>query len=156
MCALCVWGFVYENLAWAIFGRSLLLLFAHQVVSNSFELHVLQHARPPCPSLSPEVCPSSCPLNRWCHLTISSCATLFSFCSSVFPSIGVFPSPWCWGDLQWLQVINLWAFLKQPRIIQSKLCWVKWVRKLNFTIWTKFKRKLYKKTLTGGSFMKKV
>ena len=26
----------------------------------------LQHTRPPCPSLSPGVCPNSCPLSRWC------------------------------------------------------------------------------------------
>ena len=27
-------------------------------------------ARPPCPSPSPEVCPSSCPLHQWCHPAI--------------------------------------------------------------------------------------
>ena len=32
----------------------------------------LQHARPSCPSPSPRVCPSSCPLSRWCYPTISS------------------------------------------------------------------------------------
>ena len=31
-----------------------------------------QHTRLLCPSPSPEVCPSSCPLNGWCHPTISS------------------------------------------------------------------------------------
>ena len=35
------------------------LLFSHQVVSDSSQPHGLQHARPPCPSLSPRVCPSS-------------------------------------------------------------------------------------------------
>ena len=33
--------------------------------------HGLQHGRPPCPSPSPRVCPSSCPLHRWCHPTNS-------------------------------------------------------------------------------------
>ena len=37
-------------------------------------------ARPPCPSLSPGICPSSCPLSRWGHPAISSSAALFSFC----------------------------------------------------------------------------
>ena len=30
--------------------------------SDSSRPHGLQHSRPPCPSPSPEVCPSSCPL----------------------------------------------------------------------------------------------
>ena len=34
--------------------------------------HGLQHARPPCPSPTPEVYSNSCPLSRWCHPTISS------------------------------------------------------------------------------------
>ena len=39
---------------------SLLLLFSHLVVSNSLQLHGLQHSRPPCPSPSLRVCPRSC------------------------------------------------------------------------------------------------
>ena len=39
-----------------------------------------QHARLPCPSPSPGVCPNSCPLNWWCHPTISSSVTSFSSC----------------------------------------------------------------------------
>ena len=38
----------------------------------------LQPTRLPCPSPSPGVCPSSCPLNWWCHPTISSSAIHFS------------------------------------------------------------------------------
>ena len=34
--------------------------------------HGRQHARLPCPSLSPWVCSNSCPLSWWCHPTISS------------------------------------------------------------------------------------
>ena len=41
----------------------LLLLFSLQVVSDSLQLHGLQHARLSCPSPSPQVCSSSCPLN---------------------------------------------------------------------------------------------
>ena len=51
----------------------------------------LQHARPLCPSPSPEVCPSKCPLHWWCHPTISSSDTLF-FCSQSFPASGTFPT----------------------------------------------------------------
>jgi len=35
--------------------------FSHSVVSNSLRPHELQHARPPCPSPTPEVHPNSCP-----------------------------------------------------------------------------------------------
>ena len=43
----------------------LLLLFSHQVVSDSLQPHGLQHARLPCPSLSPRVCTNSCPLSQF-------------------------------------------------------------------------------------------
>ena len=49
----------------------------------------LQHARPPCPSLSPRVCSNSCPLSRWCHPTILSLLRLL-LPSSVFPRSRVF------------------------------------------------------------------
>ena len=53
--------------------------------------HGLQHARSPCPSPYPEVCPSSCALHRWCHPAISSSDALFSFCPQSFPASGDFP-----------------------------------------------------------------
>ena len=46
--------------------------FSCSVVSDSLRPHELQHARPPCPSPTPRVYSNSCPLNRWCHPTISS------------------------------------------------------------------------------------
>ena len=42
------------------------------------------HVRLPCPSPTPRACSNSCPLNQWCHPTISSSATLFSS----YPSSG--------------------------------------------------------------------
>ena len=51
----------------------------------------LQHAGLPCPSPSPGVCPSSGPLNRWCHPTISFFVALFSFWLQSFPAWGSFP-----------------------------------------------------------------
>ena len=39
----------------------------------------------------PRVCSDSCPLSRWCHLTLSSSATLFSFCLRSFSTSGSFP-----------------------------------------------------------------
>ena len=60
-------------------------------MSNSLQPHWLQHARPPCPSPSLEVCPRSCPLHQWCHPAISSSDSLFSFCPQSFPASGTFP-----------------------------------------------------------------
>ena len=42
-------------------------------MSDSLPPHGLQHARLPCPSLSPGVCSNSCPLSQWCHPTILFC-----------------------------------------------------------------------------------
>ena len=67
------------------------LLFSCPVVSNSLQPHGLQHTRPPCPSPSPEVCLSSCPLHQWCHPALSSSDALFSFCPQSFPESGTFP-----------------------------------------------------------------
>ena len=53
--------------------------------------HGLQHIRPPCPSPSPGVCPSSCSLHQWCHPAISSSDALFSFYPQSFPASGTFP-----------------------------------------------------------------
>ena len=61
------------------------------VVSDSLGPHGLQHAKPPCPSPSPKVCPSSCPLHWWCHPAISSSDALSSFCPQSFPASGTFP-----------------------------------------------------------------
>ena len=60
-------------------------------MSDSLQPHGLQHARFPCPSPSPAVCSDSHPLSRWCYLTISSSAALFSFCLQSFPASGSFP-----------------------------------------------------------------
>ena len=68
--------------------------FSHYVMSDSLQPHGLQHTRLLCPSLPPGVCSNSCPVSRWCHLTISSSATLFSFCLQSFPASGSFPVSW--------------------------------------------------------------
>ena len=67
------------------------MLFSLPVVSDSLRPHGLQHSRPPCPSPSPKLCPSSCPLPQWCHPAIWSSDALFSFCPQSFPESGTFP-----------------------------------------------------------------
>ena len=68
-----------------------LLLFCHQLVSDSLRPHGLQHDKLPCPSLSPGVVSNSCPLSQWCHPTISSSVTSLSPCPQSFPASGSFP-----------------------------------------------------------------
>ena len=46
--------------------------------------------RLPCPSPTPGTCSNSCPLNWWCHPTISSSVIPFSSCLQSFPA-SVFP-----------------------------------------------------------------
>ena len=67
----------------------LLLLSSRQAVSDSSRPHGLQHTRLPCPSPSPRVCSSSCPVNQWCHPTISSLVNPLLL-PSIFTSIRVF------------------------------------------------------------------
>ena len=45
-------------------------------------------------SLSLGVCSNSCPLNWWCHPTISSSVALFSSYPQSFPASGFFPMSW--------------------------------------------------------------
>ena len=62
----------------------LLLFSSREVLAESLQYRELQHARFPCPSLSPKVC--SCSMSRRCLPTIISSFTLFSFshCQGLF------------------------------------------------------------------------
>ena len=59
-------------------------------MSGSLQPHGLQHARLPCPSLSPGVCSNTCPLSWWCHPTISSYVIPFSSCLQSFSALESF------------------------------------------------------------------
>ena len=65
--------------------------FSCSVVSDSLWPHGLQRTRPPCPSPTPGACSNSCPLNWWCHPTISSSVALFSSYPQPFPASESFP-----------------------------------------------------------------
>ena len=65
--------------------------FSHSVMSDSLRPHGLQHTRPPYPSPTPRACSNSCPLNQWCHPTISSSSSAFSSCLQSFPASEFFP-----------------------------------------------------------------
>ena len=67
----------------------ILLLFSCSVVFDSLPPRGLQHCSLPCPSVSSGVFSNSCPLNWWCHPTISSSVAYFS-CPHSFPEFRVF------------------------------------------------------------------
>ena len=60
-------------------------------MSNSLRSHGLQHARLPCPWLSPRVLSNSCPLSWWYHLIL--CCP-FLLLPQSFPASGSFPMSW--------------------------------------------------------------
>ena len=99
--------------------------FSRSVVSDSLRPHGLQHARLPCPSPTPGACSNSCPLNRWCHQTISSSVIPFS-CLQSIPHQGLF---------QWVK--KYW----KPITVQCYTAnWFSWVPRLTLsdlpTNWT--------------------
>ena len=75
MLAICTCHFLLILVTALLMETEMRLLFRHSVVSDSLWPHGLQHTRLPCPSPSPGVCSNSCPLNQWCHPTISSSVT---------------------------------------------------------------------------------
>ena len=67
-----------------------LVQFSCSVMSDSLCPLWLQHSRLPCPSPNHGACSNSCPLNQWCHPTISSSVVPFSSCLQSFPASGSF------------------------------------------------------------------
>ena len=85
-------GIIFPSLLFTLIGPKFSSVqFSRSVVSDSLQLHGLQHARPPCPSPTPRACSNSCPSSRWCHPTISSSLIPFSSCFQSFPSSESFP-----------------------------------------------------------------
>ena len=70
------------------------IIVVYSVVSDSLQPHGLQHARLPCPSLSPGGCSNWCSLNWWYHATISSSVVPFFSCLQSFPASRSFPICW--------------------------------------------------------------
>ena len=69
--------------------------------------HGSQHARPPCPSLTPGVYSDSCLLSWWCHPTISSSVISFSSCLQSFPAAGSFQMSQLFIPIRWPKY---WSF----------------------------------------------
>ena len=66
------------------------LQFSCSVVSNFLQPHELQHARLPCPSLSPRVCSNTRPLSQWCHSAILPSVAPFSSSLNLFQHQNLF------------------------------------------------------------------
>ena len=102
-----------------------LLLFNGWVMLNSSWPHGLQHARLPCPSLSPRVSANSYPLSQWCHPTILSLVIPFSSCPQSFPASESFSvSPLCirWPKY-WRFAFSISPSNEYAGLISSRIHW---------------------------------
>ena len=71
-----------------------LLPFSHEVASDSWWPHGRQHSSVFSPPILPRVCSNSCPLSRWCCITISFSVAPCSFWLQSFRTSGSFPVSW--------------------------------------------------------------
>ena len=89
---------IHHNLYWTHPIPVSVSQFSRSVVSDSLWPHESQHARPPCPSLTPVVHSDLRPSSQWCHPAISSSVVPFSSCPQSFPASESFPMsqlfPW--------------------------------------------------------------
>ena len=98
--------------------------FSRSVMPDSLWPHEPQHARPPCPSPTPGVHPSPCPLSRWWHPTISSSVIPFSSCPQSFPASGSFQNESALR-IRWLKYwsfsFNISPFNEHPGLISFRM-----------------------------------
>ena len=85
---------IFTKFFYCDFFKQLSVQFSCSVVSDCLRPHKRQHARLPCPSLSPGACSHSCPLFQWCYPTISFSVAPFSSCPQSFPASESFPMSW--------------------------------------------------------------
>ena len=58
--------------------------FSYSIMSDSLQLHGLQHTGSPCPLATHWIYSNSCSLSQWCHPTISSSVVSLSPCLQSF------------------------------------------------------------------------
>ena len=85
--------------AWVFYKRFSSVQFSRSVLSNSLGPCESQHARPPCPSLTPGVHSNSRPSSWWCYSAISSSVIPFPSCPQSLPASESFPMTqlFAWG-----------------------------------------------------------
>ena len=97
-------------------------------MSDSLQPHGRQHARSHCSLPTPAACSNSCPLSQWCHQTISSSVSLFSFHLQSFPVSGSFPmSQFFASSDQIIGVSALASVLPVNTQDWSPLGWTAWI-----------------------------
>ena len=121
-----------HGLSWSIIHANLrntyillLCLFSCSVVSNSLQLHGLQHARPPCPSPTHSgVCSNSRPLSQLCHQPSHPLLSLLLL-PSIFPSIRFFSNE----SVLRISWPKYWSFSISPSSEYSRLIsfWIDWL-----------------------------
>ena len=102
--------------------------FSRSAVSNSLRPHESQHARPPCPSVTPGVHSDSRPLSPWCHPAISSSVVPFFSCLQSLPASESFPMSqlFTWGG-QSTGVSALASLLPRKSQGWSPSEWTGWI-----------------------------
>ena len=102
--------------------------FSRSVVSDSLRPHESQHARPPCPSLTPGVHSDSRPSSQWCHPAISSSVVPFSSYPESLPTSEFFPISqlFAWGG-QSTGASALASFLPKKSQGWSPSEWTSWI-----------------------------
>ena len=89
-CIFCIAGRFFTNCATReAYIYMKLLLFSHEVVSDSLWPYELQHGKLPSPSVSHQICSNSYPLNQWCaiyvytYIHIYVCAYILIYISNL-------------------------------------------------------------------------
>ena len=123
-------GFYPQGLIRCAMDQRCKALFSlvQSLMSDSLQPHELQHARPPCPSLTPGVHSNSHPSSRWCHTSISSSLMPFSSCLQSLPASETFPMSQllAWGG-QTIGVSALASLLPKNTQDWSPLEWTGWI-----------------------------
>ena len=111
---------VKDREAWCAGVQWRSVQFSRSVVSDSLPSHELQHARPPCPSLTPRVHSNPRPSSWWCHPAISSSVVPFFSCPQSLSASKSFimSQLFAWGG-QSIGVLALASFL--PKNTQADL-----------------------------------
>ena len=101
--------------------------FSCSVTSDSLGPHELQHTRTPYPTPTPGVHPDLCPLNPWCHPTISSSVIPFSSCPQPFPASGSFQMSQLFAfrwPKYWGFSFNINPTNEHPGLISFRIYWM--------------------------------
>ena len=119
---------ILDTTLFLILLDSSIIQFSRSVVSDSLQPHESQHARVPCPSLTPGVHLYSRPSRQWCHPAISSSVVPFYSCPQSLLASESFPMSqlFAWGG-QSIGVLALAPFLPKKSQGWSPSEWTGWI-----------------------------